>query len=160
MRRAARRGDDLRNVRNDRDAAVVFCGIQFDRYRSQVKGERFENRVGCSAIGYAFVVGDHPRPADEQVGSSGDRSPALATRHRMRADVTRNVCSESAKFVQRRKLHACDIRDERIGVGSELGGDRLRDDIGWHANDDQPRCVTGSGGTSSSVVDRELDGGG
>ena len=112
----------------------------------------YEGEIGGAGL---VIAADHPRATDEQVGARGDRSPALATGERVRADVAGEVDAATAQLVERLELHAGDVGDDRIRMRAELGLDDIGGDIRRHGDDDQSRRVVVARGSAGAVVDRE-----
>ena len=137
-------------MRDDRDRAVVLLGRHLDRHRAEIEGQPFDDReVRGPGL---FVAAHHPGPADEQVGTGRDRSPAFTTGEGVRADVAGEVDAALAQFVQRRELHACDIRHDRVGIARQLGRDDVRDDVRGHGDDHEPRLVVGAAQSPGAVI--------
>ena len=104
--------DQLRHVRDERDGAVVVLGRHLERRRAEVEGEALdEGEVGGRGL---LVAADDPGAPDEDVGARRDRSAALATGERMRADVVGEVDAAVAQRAQRLELDARDIGHDGV----------------------------------------------
>ena len=155
--RREQRGDELRRVGDQRDAAIVIVGVHLDRHGAEVEDHVLDR--GGALVGDAVVAGDDPGPADEQVGARRDRSPALAPGHRVRAEVAREVGAAGSQVVERRDLDARDIGDQRIrDTAASSAATTSAVDVGRHGDDDQAGRVVGRGRAAGAVGDRQVAG--
>jgi hypothetical protein len=152
-----KRSNDLGNVRDQSNAAIVLCRIQSNWSSSEVESERLNGQIGGAAIGNSLVVRDDPRPTDEEVSASGYCAASLATGHRMRSDVARNVRTESTQFTEWGKLYARDIGDESRRIGGQLDGNRLSHNIRRNADNNERWVVALVGRSSCAIVDSQAN---
>ena len=148
------RGDELRHVRHERDAAIVL--VRRHLHGRRARGRARGLRARGAARGVVASCGrDDPRATEEQVGARGDRSPALAPGHRVRTEVARDVGTGLDELREDARLDARDIRDERVRMRGELGRDDRGDRVGRHRDDHESRGIIRRGGASRAVVDRQ-----
>jgi hypothetical protein len=153
-----KRGNDLRNMRNKSDAAIVFRGIQSNGSSAEVESERFDRRIGGTTIGDSLMVCNYPRSADEQIGASGYCTSTLTSSHRMGANIPRDICTESTQFTKRSELHTRDIGYQGRWICGQLGRNGLRDNVRRNTDNNERRFVAIAGGSSGAVVDGETHG--
>ena len=91
------------------------------------------------------MCNDHPRTSVEQIGICGARTAALASCHRMRADITRGFLETSfalqaAQHIgDNRVLHGGNIGDDRIGETQQRFDDHTVRDIRRRRDDNDGR---------------------
>ena len=112
-RRAMRLDDDLRHVRDERDAAVVLLGRHLDGVAPR---SRTRSSIGAGApVRDRVVRGDDPRPPDEQVGARGE----MARRARGRPAGGSRCSARGRRRVARARrgpgLDARDVGHDRVG---------------------------------------------
>ena len=102
--------DQLRDVRDERDRAVVVFGRHLERRGAEVERQALDEcEVGGGGL---LVAADDPGAPDEDVGAGRDRAAALAPGERVRSDVVREVDAAFAQRAQRLELDARDVGDD------------------------------------------------